>query len=76
MQTKQRLRLLWEQVKERKLGDMIDEVREYLQNVKDVADPIEALHGHLCGPGCLHWDFLTEEQRDKLRSAPWNKPKA
>lgn len=28
--------------------------REYDRKVAAGADPIEALHGHVCGPGCWH----------------------
>ena len=29
-------------------------MREYNKNVAAGADPIEALHGHICGPNCWH----------------------
>lgn len=29
-------------------------LREYVKDVKAGADPIEALHGHKCGPKCWH----------------------
>jgi len=29
-------------------------LREWNKNVAAGADPIEALHGHICGPNCWH----------------------
>lgn len=29
-------------------------VLKYIENVANGADPIEALHGHVCGPKCWH----------------------
>ncbi len=54
---------------------LFKDVAEYLVNVKAGADPVEALHGHLCGPKCWHWDAMTEERRAELLKAPWNQPK-
>jgi chromosome condensin MukBEF MukE localization factor len=75
MQINQRLGLLWNQIKDKTIGQIVEDVRTYARNVEAGADPIEALHGHLCGPGCTHWDHLTEEQRDRLEQAPWNQKK-
>jgi len=32
----------------------IAEVKRYVRDVEAGADPIEALHGHVCGPDCWH----------------------
>lgn len=42
------------------------------KNVKAGADPIEAFHGHLCGPRCMHWDAMDQERRQQLLRAHWN----
>lgn len=34
-----------------------DALKTYLKAVKNGADPIEALHGHVCGPTCWHEQF-------------------
>lgn len=31
-----------------------EQLREYSRAVAAGADPIEALHGHKCGSGCMH----------------------
>jgi glycerol dehydrogenase-like iron-containing ADH family enzyme len=38
---------------------------KWLDAVKCGADPIEAMHGHYCQPGCMHWEFLTDEEKKK-----------
>lgn len=70
-----RIQQIWEVLREQKLGDIVDRFKEYADNVRDGADPIEAMHGHLCGPKCWHWEFLDEKQKEKLLRAPWNRPK-
>lgn len=45
---------------------------EWLRSVQYGADPIEALHGHRCGPKCWHWEALSEAERKVLMQAPWN----
>jgi len=52
---------------------LLKDLVEYYENVKAGADPIEALHGHLCGPKCLHWSSMTRERRATLLKAPWNR---
>lgn len=68
-----RMKKVWQYVKEQKVGDVVDQLRDYLDNVRDGADPIEAMSGHLCGPDCWHWDHIDEERKAKLRKAPWNR---
>ena len=48
--------------KKRSLGELFDEIRTYVKNVADGADPIEALHGHVCGRGCWHWAHLSDDE--------------
>ncbi len=55
----------------RELG-LLKALRSYLSAVDAGADPIEALSGHLCGPGCWHWPALDERRRAILMKAPWN----
>lgn len=39
-------------------------LREYAYAVEVAkADPVEAAHGHYCGPGCYHVDLLAEPER-------------
>jgi hypothetical protein len=45
------LELLADKKKRRALREAM---REYNKNVAAGADPIEALHGHICGPNCWH----------------------
>lgn len=52
---------------------LLDELKKYANAVSQGADPIEALHGHLCGPTCWHWDSLSEERKAELMKAPWNR---
>lgn len=33
------------------------ELRRYVRDVEAGADPIEALHGHVCGEHCWHQQF-------------------
>jgi hypothetical protein len=49
---------------------------EWYELVSHGADPIEAMHGHLCGPRCWHWDALPEERKVELMKAPWNQVKS
>lgn len=49
-----------------------EDVAKWVENCKHGADPLEAMHGHLCGPGCWHWEMMPEEQKAKLLKAPWN----
>lgn len=46
----------------RTVGELVDAFAEYARLVRDGADPIEALHGHVCGPDCWH-----EQMRAALR---------
>ena len=69
---KKEARDLWERVKDEKVGDVVSKARLYAEVVAAGADPIEALHGHLCGPTCMHWDAMTPERQALLRKAPWN----
>lgn len=55
------------------MKDLFESISEWYTNVKAGADPIEALHGHLCGPHCFHWMSTTKERRALLLKAPWNK---
>ena len=41
--------------------DIVDAYNEWSELVEDDADPVEALHGHVCGSGCWH------EQSEGLR---------
>jgi hypothetical protein len=45
------LELLADKKKRRALRETL---REYNKSVAAGADPIEALHGHICGPNCWH----------------------
>lgn len=51
---------------------LFEEFRRWGAEIAHGADPIEALHGHLCGPKCWHWGAMTEEEKERLRKAPWN----
>jgi hypothetical protein len=50
---------------------LFDEIRDYLELVSAGADPIEALHGHICGPDCWHWPFMSDVDRQRALPA-WN----
>ena len=66
----------WDYIKDQRIGDLVGKAEQYAKNVEAGADPIEALHGHLCGPDCMHWETMSEAQKEKLRKAPWNQKKA
>lgn len=70
-----RFKKAWGYLREQKLGDLVDKMREYADNVRHGADPIEAMSGHLCGPKCWHWNQIDEERKKILMKAPWNQPK-
>lgn len=36
---------------------------DYLDLISAGADPIEALHDHVCGPDCWHWPAMSEKRR-------------
>lgn len=40
---------------ERALGSVLEELRGF----KHGADPIEAMHGHVCGPDCWHQQMMS-----------------
>ncbi len=65
----------WDSIKDEKVGDLLGKFKEYAENVRDGADPIEAMSGHLCGPRCWHWPTMSDEQKAKLKKAPWNQEK-
>lgn len=69
----ERLKAAWATLREQKVGDLYDRARSLAEAVAHGADPIEAMHGHLCGPDCMHWDTISAERKAKLRKAPWNK---
>jgi hypothetical protein len=69
---KKEARDFWDRIKDEKVGDLAMQARLYAEVVAAGADPIEALHGHLCGPKCWHWDSMTRERRELLKKAPWN----
>lgn len=48
---------------------LFEELKRILDAVDHGADPIEALHGHLCGPKCWHWEALSEERKRQLMRA-------
>jgi hypothetical protein len=54
------------------LPEMLRILATWLDQVALGADPIEVMHGHLCGPGCLHWDTMPAARKKKLMQAPWN----
>jgi hypothetical protein len=62
----------WEQIRDRKVGDLYDQAKLWAAAVEHGADPIQAMHGHLCGPKCMHWETISVERKAKLRKAPWN----
>jgi hypothetical protein len=39
------------------------ELKEYMVVVAAGGDPVGALHGHYCQPGCVHWPAMTPAQR-------------
>jgi hypothetical protein len=45
------------------VGELVDAFSEYARLVRDGADPIEAMHSHLCGPNCWH-----EQMKSSLKS--------
>jgi hypothetical protein len=51
---------------------VLDLLRNYFESLDHGSDPIEALHGHQCGPTCWHWEAVPEDQKEKLLRAPWN----
>lgn len=65
---------LWEKIRSKNIGELVDQVKFWGEAVRAGADPIEAMSGHLCGPKCMHWATMTEERRELLRKAPWNQP--
>jgi hypothetical protein len=67
-----RLKALWEHVRDQKVGDLYDRAKFWTEAVAHGADPIEAIHGHLCGPECMHWETISAERKARLRKAPWN----
>lgn len=73
MDVGQGFRRAWEYLREQKVGDLYDRAKFWADAVSYGADPIEAMHGHLCGPECKHWETMSAERKAKLRSAPWNK---
>ncbi len=56
------LELLANKKKRRALREAM---REYNKNVAAGADPIEALHGHICGPNCWHQRVAKVEKGTK-----------
>lgn len=47
----------WRKVLDQVLADpqaALDEVKRYVRDVRGGADPIEALHGHVCSAECWH----------------------
>lgn len=66
-------RAIWEKVRHMTVGEIVDKAKFYADCVKAGADPIEAMNGHLCGPKCMHWEYMSKEQQAKLRKAPWNR---
>jgi hypothetical protein len=51
-------------------GDLRRDLTKYAYAVEVAkADPIEAMHGHYCGPGCFHIDLLTADEREALMKA-------
>jgi len=56
------LELLANKEKRRALRETL---REYNKNVAAGADPIEALHGHICGPNCWHQWLRARPKDDK-----------
>ncbi len=44
----------WQNLRQHTIGEVVDGLREYVKLVAAGADPIEALHGHVCGPDCWH----------------------
>lgn len=73
MDVGQGFRRAWEYLREQKVGDLYDRAKFWADAVGYGADPIEAMHGHLCGPECMHWETMSAERKAKLRKAPWNK---
>jgi len=69
----ERLKAAWAHLREQKVGDLYDRAKLWADAVSHGADPIEAMHGHLCGPECEHWETMSAERKAKLRNAPWNK---
>ena len=43
-----------------RLRDILAAVATWFESVHRGADPIEAMHGHVCGPGCWHQMFNRE----------------
>lgn len=48
-------------------GGIIRDLKRYVNAVKGGADPIEAMHGHICGPHCWH---------EQMKKAMGQKPPA
>ena len=69
------LKAAWAHVREQKVGDLYDRAKLWADAVSHGADPIEAMHGHLCGPECMHWAAMSKERQAKLKKAPWNQGK-
>jgi len=70
---RQRLHTAWERIKGETVGSLVDKAKFYAEAVSYGADPIEAMHGHLCGPHCMHWEAMGAAQKARLKKAPWNR---
>ena len=61
----------WRKVLDQFLADpkgVIEEVKRYVRDVEAGADPIEALHGHICSPECWHQQLRTVSNKNKTVS--------
>lgn len=46
---------------------VIADLRRYARDVEGGADPIEALHGHICGPDCWHQQLGAHLKKEKKK---------
>jgi hypothetical protein len=45
---------------------LANDLQRWARLVERGADPIEALGGHECGPGCWHWEHMPEDKRAEI----------
>jgi hypothetical protein len=58
----------WRGLLDRFLADpkaVVDGVKKYISDVENGADPIEALHGHVCSPKCWHQQIYSKNWPDR-----------
>ncbi len=49
--------------KKMSFADMVDALNRWTRDVEAGADPIEALHGHICSPKCWHQQINSAREK-------------